>query len=161
VDVILGCLAGRIDDEELRRFVIERDRRLRLDVDSSFLNIYLLDQLVELFPDAKFILTIRNPYAWLDSMVNQQLSRKRSPKWSQLRDSVFRPDLFTHSNEELALKEEGLYTLDGYLSGWTRHNRKVIDTVPKERLLIVRTDMISESIDDFAAFAGVSEGDLE
>jgi hypothetical protein len=161
VDVILERLKGRIDDDELRAYLRKRDRRLRLDVDSSLLNIYLLDQLVELFPAAKFILTIRNPYAWLDSIVNQQLSRRRSAKWNELRDLAFRSDFYTHSQEERALENEGLYTLDGYLSGWASHNRKVIDTVPEERLLIVRTDEISESIDDLAAFAGVSRSDLE
>ncbi|OGL42200.1 MAG: hypothetical protein A2043_06700 [Candidatus Schekmanbacteria bacterium GWA2_38_9] len=160
IDTILDVSAGRIDDEELRHYVLKRDRRLWLDVDSSQLNFFLLDKLVELFSDAKFILTIRNPYAWLDSFINHQLAYKSSDKWIQLRDLRFRPDIYTHSQGELALKEKGLYTLDGYFSYWAHHNRTVIETVPEDRLLIVRTDKISECIEEIAAFAGVSKSNL-
>jgi len=159
-DVVLRHLTGLIGDEELRDHVLERDRRLRLDVDSSLLNIYLLDQLLELFADAKFILTIRDPYTWLNSITNQQLRRLGGPRWNRLREFTYGSDFRIHPREERALKERGLYTVAGYLSGWNLHNRKVIDSVPKERLLIVRTDRISESLDSIAAFAGVSESDL-
>jgi hypothetical protein len=161
IDIILDFAAGRMDEAELRHYVLNRDRRLRLDVDSSQLNFFLLAQLVELFPEAKFLLTIRNPYAWLDSFINHQLAHRSPPEWIQLRELRFRPDLFTHSAEELALKEKGLYTLDGYLSYWARHNRTVIETVPAERLLIVRTDKISERAEEIAAFAGLSTIDLK
>lgn len=144
IDIILDLAAGCIDEQELRRYVLKRDRKLWLDVDSSQLNYFLLDKLVELFPAAKFILTIRNPYTWLDSFINHQLSHESSENWDRLRDFRFRPDIYAHGKEELVLKEKGLYTLDGYLSYWAQHNRTVIETVPKERLLIIRTDKISE-----------------
>ena len=156
IDMILDLAIGRIGDEDLRRYVLRRDRRLMLEVDSSQLNFFLLDKLVEIFPDAKFILTIRNPCAWLDSFINHQLSRQASDKWKKLRDFRFRPDLYTHSQAEQILKKRGLYTLDGYLSYWAHHNRTVIDTIPKDRLLIVRTDKISECADEIVTFSGVS-----
>jgi len=160
IDVILAVSAGRINEEELRRYVLERDRRLWLEVDSSHLNFFLLDQLVELFSDAKFILTIRNPYAWLDSLINMQLGFGRFAKWIQLHNLRFRPDIHTHTQLEAPLKEKGLYTLDGYLAYWARHNRTVVDTVPKDRLLIIRTDKLGESMAEIAKFAGVSRSNL-
>lgn len=162
IDIILDHAAGRIDDTELCHYVLKRDRRLWLDMDSSQLNFFLLDQLVELFSDARFILTIRNPYSWLDSFINHQLAYKDiSHKWIQLRDLRFRPDLYTHHAEELILKENGLYTLDGYLSYWAHHNQTVIDTIPENRLLIIRTDKISQHIEEIAAFAGISKSNLK
>ncbi len=155
IDIILDRAAGRIDDDELRSYVHKRNRRLWLDVDSSQLNFFLLDKLVEAFSDAKFILTIRNPYAWLDSFVNHQLARGNSDKWTKLRDFRFRPDIYTHSQAEIVLKEKQLYTLDGYLSYWAHHNHTVIDTVPSDRLLIIRTDKISDCVEQIARFAGV------
>lgn len=160
IDVILAVSAGRINEEELRRYVLERDRRLWLEVDSSHLNFFLLDQLVELFSDAKFILTIRNPYAWIDSLINMQLGFERFKKWIQLHNLRFRPDLHAHIQLEAPLKEKGLYTLDGYLAYWARHNRTVIDRVPKDRLLIIRTDKLAESMGEIAKFAGVSRSIL-
>lgn len=141
--------------------MLKRDRRLWLDVDSSSLNWWLLDQLLKLFSDAKFILTIRNPYAWLDSFINHQLTYRSSDKWAQLRHIRFRPDIYTHCQGDQILREKGLYTLDGYLSSWAHHNRTAIDTVPKDRLLIVRTDNISECYDEIATFAGVSRSNLK
>jgi hypothetical protein len=120
----------------------------------------LLSKLVSLFPDAKFILTIRDPYSWLDSFINHQLARGCSDKWLKLRNYRFRPDKYTHQQGEFILKEKGLYTLDGYLSYWAHHNRTVIDTVPADRLLIVRTDKITERAEEIAAFVGMSSRNL-
>lgn len=156
IDVILDIAAGRIKGAQLSRYILKRDRRLWLEVDSSQLNFFLLDKLVELFSQAKFILTIRNPYAWLDSSINHQLGLGRSEKWIQLHNLRYRPDLHTHTQLEAPLKEKGLYTLDGYLAYWARHNRTVINNVPKDRLLIIRTDQLGENMAEIAKFAGVS-----
>ena len=155
IDIILDLAAGRIGDDSLRRYIIRRDRRLWLDIDSSQLNFYMLEKLVELFPDAKFILTIRYPIAWLDSFINHQLSRRGRDHWRRLRDLRYRPDIYSHPDEERVLQEKGLYTLDGYLSYWAHHNSTVIDTVPPDRLLIVRTDRISETTDEIVSFSGI------
>lgn len=156
IDTILRLKAGEISDTELRRYIQRRDRRLRLEIDSSQLNYFLLDHLVEIYPDAKFILTIRNPYAWVDSFINHQLGRSASEEWQRLRDFRFRPSQFKHPPEEDALAERDLYTLDGYFSYWARHNTDVLEKVPASRLLVVRTTQITDSADEVADFAGVS-----
>lgn len=155
IEVILQVAAGKMNGSQLRDYVRQRDRRLWLEIDSSQLNFFLLDELVDLYPDARFILTIRNPYAWIDSFINHQLSRKASLWWTQLRDLRFRPDLHVHPPEEEPLRTRNLYTLDGYFSYWASHNEKVLRTVPEDRLLVVRTAEISECTEDIARFAGV------
>lgn len=160
IDLVFDIATGHIDDTELSSYLLKRDRRLWLEVDSSQLNFFFLSKLVELFPDAKFILTIRDPYSWLDSFINHQLARGGSDKWIKLRNFRFRPDIYTHQQGELILKEKGLYALDGYLSYWGYHNRTVIDTVPEDRLLIVRTDKITEHAEEIAAFVGLSSSNL-
>jgi hypothetical protein len=155
IDLILSRAAAHIDEDAFCRYVHKRDRRLWLDVDSSQLNVFLLDILVEGFSDAKFILTIRNPYAWLDSFINHQLARGGSEKWIKFRDFRFRPDIYTHSQAEKILEEKQLYTLDGYLSYWAYHNQTVIHTVPRNRLLIVRTDKLSDYVEEIGRFAGL------
>ena len=160
INVILATAAGRLKDEQLRRNLLKRDRRLWLEVDSSQLNFFLLDKLLALFPDAKFILTIRDPYAWLDSTINHQLGLGRSEKWIQLHDLRYRPDLHAHTRLEDPLKEKGLYSLDGYLAYWANHIRTVINSVSKDRLLVIRTDQLSDSMSEIAKFAGVPRSSL-
>lgn len=155
MDVIFDIAEGKMTRDELTRFVRKRDTRLWLDVDSSQLNYFLLNILVEAFKDAKFILTIRDCYSWLDSFINHQLSRGASENWKRLRDLRFRSDQLRHVREEEILKEHGLYTLDGYFSYWTKHNKHVLETVPPERLLVIRTHELTQAAMRIAAFAGL------
>ena len=53
--------------------------------------IFLLHKLVELFPTAKFVLTIRDPLSWVDSFINHQLAHSASEKWLAFRDWKFAP----------------------------------------------------------------------
>ena len=160
IDVILAHAAGRMNDSEVDHYLLLRDRRLSLELDSSQLNIFLLHKLVQLFPTAKFILTIRDPYTWLDSFINHQLTHRASDQWLALRDFRFRPDVYVHQPEEMVLKDHGLYTIDGYLSYWGWHNRKAIAVVPEDQLLIVRTDQIGERLDEIASFTSVPKARL-
>jgi hypothetical protein len=128
---------------------------MRLELDSSQLNYFLLDSLVSEFPNAKFILTIRDCYSWLDSFINHQLSRNCSPNWQRLRDFRFDSNS-EYKEEERILAQHGLYTLDGYLSYWAEHNREVLTTVPKEKLLVVRTHEIPQEIEKIADFLSIS-----
>jgi hypothetical protein len=152
---IIDAANGAVSASELSTFVRDRDRRLCLDVDSSQLNFFILDQILAGFPDARFVLTIRDCYSWLNSFIDDSLRRKTTKAWLMLRDYRFRPDVFAHPPEEEPLRRRGLYALDGYLSYWARHNHKVISTVPASKLLIVRTHEISKRAADIAAFAGL------
>lgn len=154
---ILDVAAGRGSAVELRRYVRERDRQLYLEVDSSQLNGFLLEALVAEFKKARFLLTIRDPYSWLDSFINDSLRRETSEGWIMFRDLRFRANVFKHPPEETILKERGLYTLDGYLSYWAMHNQKVLSLVPREQLLVVRTDQITERAHQIAEFAGLPQ----
>jgi hypothetical protein len=63
--------------------------------------------------------------------------------------------------EEASLAENGLYTLDGYLSYWAKHNKHVISTVPSGRLLVVKTHEISKSTTMIADFLGIPASSLD
>jgi hypothetical protein len=160
INHVLGIAAGCIDHASTDQFLLERDRRLGLELDSSGLNHHVVNRLAEIFPHAKFILTIREPLSWLDSAINHQLANEgdpawRSVAWRRYRDFRFRPDLFPHPPQEVVLKERNLYSLDGYFSAWAHHNRAVLDRVPPNRLFVIRTDRIGAASDEIAAFIGV------
>ena len=63
INLILNYYSDRIEINKMKKYLIDRDKRLNLDVDSSQLNFFVLKLLLELFPNSKYILTIRDPYS--------------------------------------------------------------------------------------------------
>ena len=155
INKILAFGQGRLDEEKMRRYLRRRDRRLYLEIDSSHLNVFFVELLVEEFKSARFVMTIREPYSWLNSFINHSLLRDQGRQWVRLCDFMFRPDILTHPAEEQVLKERGLYTLEGYLGYWATNIQKVISSVPADQLLIVRTDQITKRAFEIADFSGL------
>lgn len=154
IDAVLDYEAGRGDWRRLRDLVLDRDARLGLEVDVSNLNIFLLDLLVAMDPDARFVLTIRDPRSWLDSIMNHYLQRPPTARWRAMADHRFGGGGLGHPPEERALAERGLYPIAGYLTYWRAHVEKALAAVPADRLLAVPTERIADEADRIAAFAG-------
>jgi hypothetical protein len=144
----------RISDGELREWLHVRDRELALEVDSSWFNVLILDFLAGEFPKARFVLTIRDCYSWLNSEFKRVLhAPSQEPQRIKIRKFLYDRAGAVHSPEEQVLKATGLYPLDGYLSRWAAHNEQVLAAIPSERLLVVRTDQISSRAHEIADFA--------
>lgn len=167
INKILAFAHGKISQGEFTRYVKHRDRRLGLEMDSSNFNYFLLDILVSEFSDAKFILTIRDCYSWLDSLINHYFARPmlRDKHWSKkfvMRLNALRYEVngFEHAKEEKVLADNGLYTIDGYFSYWMEHNSKILSTVPEDRLLVIKTREIDQSIPKIENFLKITPGSL-
>jgi hypothetical protein len=133
-------------------------------MNSSQLNYFLLPSLLRVFPGARYILPIRDPVEWVNSFINHQMSRplrdefseETAAWWHRYRDFRFRSNAkISHPPEEKVLEEHGLYTLDGYLSYWAKHNKQVISSIPSAQLLIIRTSDIDESLSRIARFLDI------
>lgn len=161
ISLILDRHRGLVSRREISSYLLKRDRKLRLEIDSSQLNYFVLPELVELFPEGKFILTIRDCFSWVDSFINHTLAREATDMWLALRDQRFGSRSEQFPEEETPLAEKGLYTLAGYLKYWTKHNQAVIDSVPAERLLVIRTHEISTRSEEIAAFVDLPYHALE
>jgi hypothetical protein len=120
-----------------------------------------LDVLLDEFHEAKFILTIRDCYSWLDSQINSQLSYIEDKRWQNFGDLKYSGETGRHPKEEQVFGQFGLYTLDGYLAAWASHNNKVLTTVPRDRLLVVRTQDIARDMPTLADFLGVPVNHLD
>ncbi|MFC2053454.1 sulfotransferase, partial [Chloroflexota bacterium] len=153
-----------IEHDKLIDFFLRRDKRLWLEFESSHEIANYVKILVKAFENAKFILTIRDCYSWLDSAFNNQINHNfsKTSTWNKMYDIYFRPDIFSRSEHEQMFINfsKKLYTLDGYLSFWAAHNNKVLNSVPKNRLLILRTHEISREIDKIEKFLGIPLGSL-
>jgi len=159
VEMICDVREGLRPRAHLQAMLADKFARLDLEVDCAGLNGWVVEDLVPLSDEARFILTIRDPYTWLDSMLNHMTERDAPAHYVRLRGltlgaAPFRP-------EDRVLQDRGLYPLDGYLASWARRNQLALDVVPPERLLVVRTNDIGPRLDDIAAFAGVDAATLD
>lgn len=145
----------------LADFVRRAEREYALEMNSSQLNVHVLDQLVGEDSRSLFILTLRDCYTWLDSYYNHHLSEHAAEGKRRLRYLRHRPDLHPHRPEERALAERGLFSVDGCLSFWSWHVRTVLDAVPPSRLLVVRTGDFASNLPAVAGFLGVPEASLD
>jgi hypothetical protein len=154
IDWILKKERGEVTATQVTEWIRKRDQKLWLEMDSSQLNFYFLADYISEFPEAKFILTIRDCYTWLNSLLNEQLPSptKQVGKWSDLK--AFDQDTcpFDYGSEEITLKEKGFHPLEFYFADWARRIQKTREIVPPEKLLILRTDQLSYKIPEIAEF---------
>ena len=150
-------------EAEVREYLRDKDRRFRLEMDVASHNNFLLDLLLVEFPAAKFILTIRDPYTWLDSVFNffpfgdEEGRRFRR----RIQQKYYRLGLEKHPPEEAVLAQRGLLTLGAYFSRWAQVHREIIAKVPAERLLVIKTAEIGPSLSRIASFLGIPSRTLD
>jgi hypothetical protein len=122
----LAFLNGKINRNQFTHYLKHRDQRLNLEMDSSALNYFLLDMLVKEFSEAKFILTIRDCYSWLDSAINYYPNAHTLGYYHWLRRHcraffkfVNEMDKLSYANyakEEQILADNNFFPLDVYFS---------------------------------------------
>jgi hypothetical protein len=148
---------GEVSTKRLQKIVAKREKRLYLEMNSCGFNYLILEQLLKLYPEAKYIHTIRDPYSWLDSWINHDLNHDFMKITQRYFDENFKRDKIPYAKEEEILKDLNLPTIDGMLSYWQNHNLSVLRKVPPNKLLVVKTKDISDEIDVIIKFAGLSK----
>ena len=144
--------SGALSENWIKRRIRERDSEWRLDVDVSHVNVFMIERLVEEFPSARFIATIRDCYSWLVSMLNHQLNRPFAGHTLEWANFAFPKWKFNYPVEEAPLKRAGLYCLDAYLDYWSVYTRRVLEGVPSNRLLVLRTSNLTNSASKISSF---------
>jgi hypothetical protein len=131
-------------------------------MDSSHYLHYWADFLVQLDARVKFFLTIRDPYSWLKSEINQNFVTKDDSTWQSLEH--YRYGKYRHDFEkaEASLSQfPHLYPITSYLMYWKDHINRVLDHVPADRLLIIRTESIRQSAGKIAGFLGIDPSTID
>ena len=150
-------LKGRESDGRAAKILRRRDRALWLEMESSSLAGILIGPLSRACPDKKFILTLRDVYSWCDSWIDHNLNRppdSASP-WAALDRVRLRVDAVSATAYDAPLLARGLYPLACYFGLWSDHNRRVLETLPAGRILLLETGRIEERFEEIAAWAGV------
>jgi len=155
----------RISKQEIFREIKSRDRKWRLECESAHFLIYLVEELVELFPDAKFLCTVRRPRSWLRSIIDQDINKPRAeipPVWKRIHDLAFGIPPDDHPPAESVLQQySGVRSVDQYLSYWAWHNERMIEAIPPERRLILWTRTLTDSIPRIEQLVGVPSSVVE
>jgi hypothetical protein len=120
--------------------------------------------LAEAYPNAKFVCLIRNCYAWLESFINHCTR----PNFEALNSSYKRNGLpFDLSWGACDAKQELIRNfhkyIDGALSFWADEYSAILekcDRLSIDRFLIIRTNEITDKIDELARLTGVSPDTL-
>ncbi len=160
---ILDCRGSATNDEAMDDFLRTRDRLGNLELDSAGFHANYIDRLVSIYPAARFIVTVRDCYSWLDSFLNTIVNDV--PSWPDWHLEGVYGNNFGLTREVISSKAKLTAELpniiDSLLCAWAQPNRRILDTVPKSRLLVVRTHDISRRLPELARFVGVSEATLD
>jgi hypothetical protein len=162
--IVVGRTTGELSDSATLDLLRQLDRRWWLELNSSWLNYFFLDLLLAEYPQAKFVLTIRDCYSWLDSMFNQVLARSHADSPQLAEFYRWYADILvpgSHEDGDRVLAERRLWPLDAWLRFWNQHNTRILALVPRERLLVVRTQDIRREIPRLAEFLGVPPDTLD
>lgn len=150
---------GKIDRSVLRASMARRDEKL-LEFDATSNNWMFRDLLFE-DADARFILTIRDAYSWLDSLLNVLIGGKTGQDFAGPGD-LFRRltglDMRWFVDAETVL-DHAEDVVDAALRVWAVQ-AETLRLSPPSRTLVVRTNEISSSLDALASFMGVPVGSL-
>jgi len=159
VKCIYSHFLKEISDSEYIQYLLKRDNRLWLDIESNCFLGYRPDLVHRAFPAAKFILTVRAPLSWLGSIFDNNINFpiKKSITMKRWHTFFFQPDNYHYHQEEIILKDYELYPVAAYLQYWVSANKSVIESIPKKQLLIINTNLISDSLFKIANFLDVSE----
>jgi hypothetical protein len=156
-----------MDRRKFEEFILERDLLLNLELESSWLTYFYIDILASRMREARFILTVRDPYSWLDSIINfHYLMRRNSYPWMKpwvrvLEDFYFGDNDWHYSLGDRFLKECRLLPVRSYLRLWRVHNQAVISGIPSDRLYVVNTLDIAHEIHNIANFLNIQSDQLD
>lgn len=162
--ILEACHQGRLERTDLSAFLMTRDALGQLEVDSASINFWFAEEFVELFPHARFLVVLREPYAWLESVLAHL---HRDVLEMKLRGQPY-PDSFRRlaktggisfdptSAEDLDTFRSVMPSLSRQLlEFWCDQNARLIRVVPPNRRLVLQTDELSRSHNVLSRFAGV------
>lgn len=128
-----------------------RDQRLQLEIEASHPLGYMAPWLPQVFPDARFLITLRDPGPWLKSRLNFHYY-KSPPEWQRYRDLVWGRWHSGYHREEKLLEKMGLYSIDAYLGQYREQYQLLAQYLPRHRRLLLKTENLDTSAESIGAF---------
>jgi hypothetical protein len=161
LEMILRESRGDVAEDAFRTYLLARDERLNLEYDIAWANQFIIGHLLAVFPDARFVILVRDPYTWLQSICGHLASRDIPPDVRTFLNWWFRPDLYPHTRHDRALQGLGTFSIAAYLNAWKRHVTVCTQSIPLNRRLILRTHELDRSHQQLADFLQIAAGSLD
>ncbi|MDZ4763335.1 MAG: sulfotransferase [Chloroflexota bacterium] len=150
---------GGMDEKTFERRWLSRDRFLWLEMESNNIPTIIAPTLARLFPEAKFVLLLRDPYSWLHSLWAVQhwfTPISQHPRWYQkMMAYMYGYGRMEYGAGDQNLKQIGLPPLRGYLQHWRRMYDLGLNELPADRRLILYTHQLTNKLPDIAQFLDV------
>lgn len=158
-----------LQESDIRAYLRQRDTRLQLDMESNHLLISFVDILVDEFPEAKFLITVRDCYSWLYSMINHHIIfnadyASQDPDsedielydwWDHWYHCKVRHPENDYTNADKILSDYGVFPVKDYLHFWNCFYQKLLYSIPQNRRIILKTDQISSSRSRISEFLDI------
>ena len=157
--MIINHLEQQVTTKETTTYLINRDKRLRLEMESTHSLIYVSKELSSLFPRSKFIITVREPFDWIKSRINFHF-KKSPPDWEEYRQYFWMAQTSGYAPEEDLLQKNGLASLDAYLSQYNEHYQLALSNIPNERRLFIKMNAISDDKEKIANFLNINKNSI-
>ena len=153
----VAFLKGEVGVIEATKILRRRDRLLWLEMESSALAGILVEPLSRACPRKRFVLTIRDVYSWCDSWMDHNINQppSASSPWAALDVVRLRVNDFRPTKHDAPLTSLGFPPLSCYFQLWADHNTRVLDTLPPDRLFLLKTEEISERLVELAAWSRI------
>lgn len=158
-DAVATILGDQADSLDVVAWLRARDQRLKLEVEASHPLGYMAPWLPEAFPEARFVITLRDPLPWLKSRLNFHYY-KTPPEWQKYRDLIWGRWHKGYHDEEKFLEEKGLYSIDAYLAQYSEQYELLFKHLPEQRRLLIKTEALDTSIDRIADFLQIAPASI-
>jgi len=164
LDLGLRLRGGELTAEEFKREAGARLFPPRLEFDDATCHHLYADVLVGHYPDARFVLTARDPLGWANSMVDMGL-RQRALLAMAAEGRVDLTRAMTHYaggawDLELDTCPDPTDVVVELLRAWGEHADRMAAVLPGERTLVLRTERLDDAAPAVAAFLGAPEPSL-
>lgn len=156
-----GYVKGHLSRADYINYVKTRDAEGNLEIDSSGFNYAFVDILIKEYPDAKFILTIRDCYSWINSCMGYFYRNYYKEDGNFIGCLLNSIDHLPNNRFSWTDRSSYRVCIEQMVKMWSVVNTYMLSSIPAERLLVLDTEELSHSICDLAAFAGVSKEALD
>jgi hypothetical protein len=167
LEYALDYREGKIGLKELERFVLERDERLYFEMDSSTHNYYLVPVLIRLFPDAKFLIPVRNIISWADSYLDYGINNRQgagtnviSPQRTRMNKYRYADLYEKYSVWDKKLEEYAMPSMEAHLLFYKKHYEKLFELIPENRRILYETRKLDQNIPRICTFLGINPSTL-
>lgn len=167
VSRLLDLRAGKQSPKAVAEFLFDRDQAARPEMDSANFFHIAPRLITRIFPDARYLLCVRDPGRWIQSftgMMRRALNHPSS-QGKEARQWLRRYMSFVSDKLKLAyfesapsIRENRKVIASELARFWTRGTRaslKAIEAVPPDRRLVIKTSKINDSLQELARLAKI------